>query len=106
VGLPPADVSTLGSTMEAMNKRPVTNTMIVIASGTDCRSSADGGPHMTSNFRSDHPDGAHYLLCDVSVHFMAEDVELALYRRLSTIAEGAPAAWPRTGCTSRHRVVS
>jgi prepilin-type N-terminal cleavage/methylation domain-containing protein/prepilin-type processing-associated H-X9-DG protein len=89
--LPVLVSSAMGSTMEPMNKRPVTNSMIVLAGGADCRSSPDGGPHMASNFRSDHPGGAHFLLCDGSVHFIAEDVELAIYRRLSTIAEGAAA---------------
>ena len=86
--------SAFGSTMEPINKRPVTNTMIVVASGTDCRSSTDGGPHMASNFRSDHAGGALFLLCDGSVHFLAESIDLLLYRRLSTIAEGEPAAVP------------
>jgi hypothetical protein len=92
--LPVLVSSAFASTLEPMNKRPVTNTMIVLASGTDCRSSTAGGPHMTSNFRSDHAGGAHFVLCDGSVHFIAEDIDRMLYRRLSTIAEGESAALP------------
>jgi prepilin-type N-terminal cleavage/methylation domain-containing protein/prepilin-type processing-associated H-X9-DG protein len=92
--LPVLVSSAFGSTIEAMNKLPVTNSMISLAGGTDCRSSVDGGPHMTSNFRSDHPGGAHVLLCDGSVHFLQVDIDLVLYRRLSTIAENEPAAIP------------
>jgi prepilin-type processing-associated H-X9-DG protein len=46
---------------------------------------------MTSNFRSDHTDGGNFLLCDGSVHLIAQDVDMVTYRRLSTIAEGEPA---------------
>jgi prepilin-type N-terminal cleavage/methylation domain-containing protein len=92
--LPVLISSIFASTMEPMNKRPVTNTMIMLASGTDCRSTADGGPHMTSNFRSDHAGGAIFLCFDGSVQFLSEDVDLANYRRLSTVAEGEPADTP------------
>lgn len=89
--LPDIFSSVYACTMEPINKWPVTNTMNMISSGLDCHSSADGGPHATSNFRSDHPGGAHFLLCDGSVHFLTKDIDLVLYRRLSTIAEGEPA---------------
>lgn len=81
-------------TLEPINKRPVTNTMQVTAGALDCRSSRNGGPHMTSNFRSDHPQGAQFLLCDGSVRFLREDIEMAVYRCLSTVAEGEPVTFP------------
>lgn len=43
---------------------------------------------MSSNFRSDHAGGAHFLLCDGSLHLLAEEIDMAGYRGLSTIAEG------------------
>ncbi len=94
VGNLPADMmlpdfigtSTFGCTIEPMNKRAVTNTILMTASATDCRSSEAGGPHNTSNFRSDHPGGAQFLFCDGSVHFLNEAIEMALYRALSTLA--------------------
>jgi prepilin-type N-terminal cleavage/methylation domain-containing protein/prepilin-type processing-associated H-X9-DG protein len=92
--LPVLVSSVFGSTMELMNKRPVTNSMIMLSSGTDCRSSTDGGSHMASNFRSDHPGGAIFLMCDGSVHYLTEDIDLLVYRRLSTIAENEPAGIP------------
>ncbi|MCA9262172.1 MAG: DUF1559 domain-containing protein [Planctomycetales bacterium] len=73
-------------TVEPINKRPVTNTLMVTAAATDCRSSRDGGPHATSNYRSDHAGGASFLRCDGSVNFVAEAIEPAAYQALSTIA--------------------
>jgi hypothetical protein len=89
--LPVLISSAFGCTAEPMNKRPVTNTMILLSSSTDCRSSTEGGPHMTSNFRSDHTGGGQFLICDGSVQFLADNVDVVFYRRLSTIAEGEPA---------------
>jgi prepilin-type N-terminal cleavage/methylation domain-containing protein/prepilin-type processing-associated H-X9-DG protein len=86
---PYISTSVYGSTIEPLNKWPVTNTMLAISGLEDCRSSTAGGPHMTSNFRSDHPGGAQFLYCDGSVHFVNEIVDLTTYRQLSTIAEGA-----------------
>ena len=80
--------STFGCTMEAMNKRAVTNTLIVAASATNCDSSEAGGSHNVSNFRSDHPGGAQFLCCDGSVHYLTEGIEMAFYRALSTMAGG------------------
>ena len=53
--------SLFGSTMEPMNKNPVTDTLIDSSALSDCRSSADGGPHRTSNFRSNHEGGGNLL---------------------------------------------
>lgn len=78
--------SLFASTMEPMNKNPVTDTFIDSSALTDCRSSADGGPHRTSNFRSSHADGAFFLFGDGSVRFLDEGIDMQLYRALSTIA--------------------
>lgn len=63
---------TFGCTMERMNKKPVTDTMSSVENGyydlLDCRSSENGGPHRTSNFRSDHKGGCMFLMGDVTVH--------------------------------------
>ena len=71
-----------------MNKRPVTDTWADISAFTDCRSSMDGGPHSTANFRADHPGGVQFVYGDGSVHFENQSIDLELYRRLSTISEG------------------
>ncbi len=83
-----------GCTIEPMNRNPVTDTWADMGALTDCRSSTDGGPHSTANFRSDHKGGVQFLFADGSVHFLSENINLTIYRRLSTIAEGIPANVP------------
>ena len=41
-----------------------------------------------SNFRSDHPSGALFLLCDGSVQFMNENIDMSTYTGLATINGG------------------
>jgi Protein of unknown function (DUF1559) len=41
-----------------------------------------------SNFRSDHPGGGLFLLCDGSVQFLSENVDMTVYTGLSTIQGG------------------
>jgi len=79
-----------GSTMERLNKSPVTDSWIDMSATSDCRSSPEGGPHSTANFRSDHAGGGNFLYADGSVHTISESTDLSVYRRLSTIAEGTP----------------
>ena len=74
------------TTLESLNKSPVTSTLVDGGGITDCRSSANGGPHATSTFRSDHAGGGQFLHCDGSVRFIQESLEGAVYRGLSTIA--------------------
>ncbi|HEX6962233.1 MAG TPA: DUF1559 domain-containing protein, partial [Lacipirellula sp.] len=42
------------------------------------------GSHLTS--RSHHPGGEGVSLCDASVHFVSDTVELEVWRALSTMA--------------------
>ncbi|NUQ65306.1 MAG: DUF1559 domain-containing protein [Pirellulales bacterium] len=84
--------SVWGSTAERPNKSPVTDTYVDISQWGNCTSSAGGGPHSTANFRSDHPGGV--LVADGSARFLSETIDMPLYRRLSTIAEGLPAEMP------------
>ncbi len=83
-----------GSTVDPMNKRPVTDTYIDLSGLYDCRSSLDGGPHSTANFRSDHSGGVNFLFADGSVHFLYEVIDMKVYRQLSTVAEGVQANIP------------
>ena len=78
--------SIYGSTVEKLNKWPVTSTLLISSSQDDCRSSFSGGPHTMSNFRSDHPGGGNFLHCDGSVSMIVEDIDLELYRAKSTRA--------------------
>jgi prepilin-type N-terminal cleavage/methylation domain-containing protein len=41
-----------------------------------------------SNFRSDHPSGCLFLLCDGSVQFLNENINMGTYTALSTIQGG------------------
>jgi prepilin-type N-terminal cleavage/methylation domain-containing protein len=41
-----------------------------------------------SNFRSDHPGGGLFLLCDGSVQFLSENLDMSIYTGLSTIQGG------------------
>jgi hypothetical protein len=81
---------------EKMNKRPVTDTYANLAPGSlnDCRASFQVGPHSMANFRSDHAAGAHFLYGDGATRFLSENVDMDLYRRLSTIAGGEVARIP------------
>ncbi len=76
------------ATIEPMNKRPVTAATIDLTQLTDCRSSPAGGPHSANNFRSDHPSGVMFCYGDGSVKFLAETIDLDVYRYLSAIADG------------------
>ena len=83
-----------GSTIERPNKSPVTDSYSDVTQFDNCTCSSNGGPHSTANFRSDHAGGVQFLFADGSVHFLTETIEMPLYRRLSTIAEGSPAVLP------------
>ncbi|MBI3465814.1 MAG: DUF1559 domain-containing protein [Planctomycetes bacterium] len=84
--------SVYGSTAEPMNKSPVT--YLDLTQPGNCTSSRNGGPHTVSNFRSDHPGGAGFLFADGSTHFLSEQLDQGVYRRLSTIREGIAASVP------------
>jgi prepilin-type N-terminal cleavage/methylation domain-containing protein/prepilin-type processing-associated H-X9-DG protein len=86
--------SIYAATAEPLNKRAVTPTIIDEANAIDCRSSRDGGTHAVSNFRSDHPGGGQFLLCDGSVRMLSDAIDLITYRRLSTMAENEPVSVP------------
>lgn len=78
--------SIYGTTIERINKYPVTSTFVEESAIGDCRSSTNGGPHATSNFRSDHAGGCYFLYLDGSVDFIDESIEPAVFRGISTIA--------------------
>ena len=48
--------------------------------------SGDGGPNNTVAARSRHPGGVNVVLADGSVQFIADEIDLATYRALVTIA--------------------
>jgi prepilin-type processing-associated H-X9-DG protein len=91
--------SIYATTIEPMNKYPVTDTFIDFpqyiadftkfktgVAGHYCKPSYEGGAHSASNFRSDHPGGCNFLIADGSVTFLTESIDMASYRARSTIA--------------------
>jgi len=110
----------LACTMEPLNKNPVTGSYARVVSSPvmsffSCVStwtehaqppigwsSAPGatnpaiagapyvGDSSLSNFRSDHPSGGLFLLCDGSVQFVNENISMTTYTGLSTIQGGEP----------------
>lgn len=80
--------SAYATTMEPLNKHPVTDSAISLAGLGDCRSSENGGPHSTSNFRSSHFGGGNFLMLDGAVVFVSSGVDGGVYRSSSTIANG------------------
>lgn len=76
-----------GSTVERLNKKPVTDSFYKLSGGSffDCRASVDGGPHWVPNFRSFHTGGGNFLFCDGAVKFQSENIDMGVYRGLSTI---------------------
>ena len=91
--------STYGSTVEPMNKYPLTDTFLNFGQYVRdikdfrdgvvnhyCKASHEGGAHAVSNYRSDHPGGCNFLMADGSVRFFNETIDLTTYRAFSTIA--------------------
>jgi prepilin-type N-terminal cleavage/methylation domain-containing protein/prepilin-type processing-associated H-X9-DG protein len=97
--------STLGCTLERLNKNPVTdafadtghlldpsacNKSLPGAPGTRNPQSCNGssipcGTHVTPNFRSDHSGGGNFLFADGSVHFLVQEIDMLTYQQLSTM---------------------
>ena len=90
--------SPVACTLEPLNKSPVTPSALVgILSPSDCNKSlpsaagtagltTNGGPSLTSNFRSDHIGGGNFLFADSSVHFITAAIDMLTYQQLSTMA--------------------
>ena len=78
------------STVERMNKTPVTDSYAAISNSQkfDNRGSWEGGPHWMSHFRSHHDGGCHFLFCDGRVKFLSETIDMATYRNLSCMQDG------------------
>lgn len=91
--------NTFASTVERLNKNPVTSAYIDAQSSedfgavVDCRGSLSGGRDTSSNFRSAHVSGGFFLLGDGSVQFLSEYVDIPTYRALSTMSGGEAVAF-------------
>lgn len=78
----------MASTVEKLNKWPVTDSFHDEANPQDFRPSWDGGPHRGTNFRSFHTGGANFAFMDGSVQYLSDNITLEIYQALSTIRGG------------------
>jgi prepilin-type N-terminal cleavage/methylation domain-containing protein/prepilin-type processing-associated H-X9-DG protein len=80
------------ATVEPMNKFPVTHCFIETSDlykpdpAISCRDSREGGRNSVSTYRSNHPGGCNFLMCDGSVTFVNEGINILAYQAMSTIA--------------------
>ncbi len=80
-----------GSTVEKLNKLPVTDSYYDVAQIFNSTPSWQGGPHRVPNFRSFHTGGANFVFCDGSIQYLSSDISMPIYQALSTI-QGAEIA--------------
>lgn len=76
------------STVEPLNKNPVTDSRQNPNQQGNCKASYEGGPNWVSNFRSFHSGGANFVFVDGHVTFLSDSIDLDTYRALSTMADG------------------
>ena len=76
------------SSVEPINKTPVTDSYFDTSEFFNNTPSFEGGPHWVSSYRSAHPGGVNVLFCDGSVSFISDSTELETFRDLSTIQGG------------------
>jgi prepilin-type N-terminal cleavage/methylation domain-containing protein/prepilin-type processing-associated H-X9-DG protein len=74
------------STVEPLNKKPVTDSIHDVGATFNSNPSYRGGPHWVSNFRSYHAGGGYFLYADGSVRYCGQTIHMGTYRALSTIA--------------------
>lgn len=82
-----ARTSIFGSTADRMNKNPVTETLVDDSNFYGPAGASDDGD-CTSNFRSNHPQGANFAMGDGSVQYVTESMDALTYQGLSTIQGG------------------
>lgn len=76
--------SVFGSTIDPINKAPVSETFIDDGALTNCAAAT----HVTSNFRSYHVGGAQFLLGDGSSRMISENLDRGIFNALGTRAGG------------------
>ena len=80
-----------GCTVDAVNRKPVTETYLEVNDlfHPFCPASNNPtgpkGKSRMSNFRSEHPSGANFMMCDGSVQYITTGIDIVTYRALSTV---------------------
>ena len=81
----------------AMGPTTVATTMASInfdtcspAKNTSCGNAGQGEGNASEGFKSKHKGGAHFLMCDGTVRFIAENIGYDLYQRLGDRRDGNP----------------
>ncbi|GAB5406142.1 MAG: DUF1559 domain-containing protein [Aureliella sp.] len=82
------------STVEQLNKRVATDSYFDEANYTSFLPSWEGGTHRVTNFRSFHTGGANFSFCDGSVQYLSQNIDMTVYRALSTMSGGEVAQLP------------
>ncbi len=85
----------MASTVEPLNKTPVTDSLHDEGQRHNFTPSYAGGPHRGTNFRSFHTGGANFAFCDGSVQYLSQNVDMIVYRGLSTTQGGEVASVPQ-----------
>lgn len=83
------------STVEPLNKSPVTDSYFDEANHDSFLPSWNGGTHRVSNFRSFHTGGANFSICDGSVHFLSDSMDQVTYQNLSAMQDGQVVSIPQ-----------
>ncbi len=82
------------SSVEQINKSPVTDSFYDVAKINNNTPSWQGGPHRAPNFRSFHTGGANFAFCDGSVQYLSQSIDLPTFQALSTIQGGEVVSIP------------
>jgi prepilin-type N-terminal cleavage/methylation domain-containing protein/prepilin-type processing-associated H-X9-DG protein len=83
-----------GSTVEKLNKWPVTDSYYDVTQIFNSTPSWRGGPHRIPNFRSFHTGGANFVFCDGSIQYLSDGIDLPVFQALSTIQGSEVATLP------------
>jgi prepilin-type N-terminal cleavage/methylation domain-containing protein/prepilin-type processing-associated H-X9-DG protein len=84
--------STTGAAANGINSSDFVDTSAAPASG--CGTTTCGG-EMTRTFGSYHPGGCHMAFADGSVQFVTQSIDITLYRRLGSRADGNAGGYPQ-----------
>ena len=83
-----ARTSIFGTTADPLNKFPITETLIDDSGFNGAAGCTANDADSTSNFSSPHPSGGNFAFGDGSVTFLTDDIDITVFRGLSTVGGG------------------